>query len=188
MSIAELAGLLRAENLVASLTELLSLARLSNFDPRLQAVRHTHRDRALQAGHAATLNSKPANGAARCMAFLGARRTCSRCEGYPTTWGAAQFKDQHFNYDAEVVKRLDAAGAVLVANCSRSAGARRSCGSADRRNVLGMSRRVLPAHPPDRRRGSPDSCRLRSGRKRSAPSSRRARAMALPGCDRPTRA
>jgi aspartyl-tRNA(Asn)/glutamyl-tRNA(Gln) amidotransferase subunit A len=35
--------------------------------------------------------------------------------GYPTTWGAAPFRDRHFADDATVVKRLADAGAVLVA-------------------------------------------------------------------------
>lgn len=36
-------------------------------------------------------------------------------EGYPTTWGAAPLRDQRFDYDATVVRRLAEAGAVLVA-------------------------------------------------------------------------
>ena len=39
-------------------------------------------------------------------------------KGYPTTWGAGGFENQTFDYDAEVVKRLDAAGAVLIAKLS----------------------------------------------------------------------
>jgi len=35
--------------------------------------------------------------------------------GAPTTWGAAPYRDQVFDYDATVVKRLQAAGAVLCA-------------------------------------------------------------------------
>jgi Asp-tRNA(Asn)/Glu-tRNA(Gln) amidotransferase A subunit family amidase len=42
-------------------------------------------------------------------------------QGYPTTWGAAGFEDQKFDEDATVVKRLDAAGAVLVAKFSLGA-------------------------------------------------------------------
>jgi Asp-tRNA(Asn)/Glu-tRNA(Gln) amidotransferase A subunit family amidase len=38
--------------------------------------------------------------------------------GYKTTWGAAPFKDQSFDYDATIVKRLEDAGAVLVAKLS----------------------------------------------------------------------
>lgn len=37
---------------------------------------------------------------------------------YKTTWGAAPYKEQVFNYDATVVERLEAAGAVLVAKLS----------------------------------------------------------------------
>ena len=39
-------------------------------------------------------------------------------KGYKTTWGAAPFKDQSFDYDATIVKRLEDAGAVLVAKLS----------------------------------------------------------------------
>ena len=42
-------------------------------------------------------------------------------KGYPTTWGAAGFEDQRFVDDAEVVKRLDAAGAVLIAKLAMGA-------------------------------------------------------------------
>ncbi len=42
-------------------------------------------------------------------------------KGYPTTWGAAPYKDQHFDYDATVVKRLDAAGAILIAKTTMGA-------------------------------------------------------------------
>jgi len=40
---------------------------------------------------------------------------------YPTTWGAEPFKDQHFDYDAAVVEKLDQAGAVIVAKLSLGA-------------------------------------------------------------------
>ena len=42
-------------------------------------------------------------------------------KGYATTWGAGGFEHQTFDYDATVVKRLDAAGAVLVAKLSLGA-------------------------------------------------------------------
>lgn len=35
-------------------------------------------------------------------------------KGYPTTWGARPFANQRFNYDATVIKKLRAAGAVLI--------------------------------------------------------------------------
>ena len=42
-------------------------------------------------------------------------------KGYPTTWGAGGMEKQAFDYDAEVVKRLDRAGAVLVAKLTLGA-------------------------------------------------------------------
>jgi Asp-tRNA(Asn)/Glu-tRNA(Gln) amidotransferase A subunit family amidase len=41
--------------------------------------------------------------------------------GYPTTWGAAPFREQTIDEDATVVKRLDEAGAVLVAKLTLGA-------------------------------------------------------------------
>jgi Asp-tRNA(Asn)/Glu-tRNA(Gln) amidotransferase A subunit family amidase len=41
--------------------------------------------------------------------------------GYRTTWGAGGFEEQKFSEDATVVKRLDKAGAVLVAKLSLGA-------------------------------------------------------------------
>ncbi|HEV3036496.1 MAG TPA: amidase [Candidatus Angelobacter sp.] len=34
--------------------------------------------------------------------------------GYPTSWGARPCSDQHFDYDATVIRRLESAGAILV--------------------------------------------------------------------------
>ena len=34
--------------------------------------------------------------------------------GYPTTWGAKPYEHQRFDYDATVIARLDAAGAILI--------------------------------------------------------------------------
>jgi len=42
-------------------------------------------------------------------------------KGYPTTWGAGGFEHQMINEDATVVKRLDAAGAVLIAKLTLGA-------------------------------------------------------------------
>jgi Asp-tRNA(Asn)/Glu-tRNA(Gln) amidotransferase A subunit family amidase len=39
-------------------------------------------------------------------------------KGVPTSWGSADFKDQVFDYDAEIVVRLRNAGAVLLAKLS----------------------------------------------------------------------
>jgi aspartyl-tRNA(Asn)/glutamyl-tRNA(Gln) amidotransferase subunit A len=35
-------------------------------------------------------------------------------KGYPTTWGAVPYKNQHFDFDAAIIERLNNAGAVLL--------------------------------------------------------------------------
>lgn len=42
-------------------------------------------------------------------------------KGYPTTWGAEPYQNQVLDYDAAVVERLEAAGAVLCAKASLGA-------------------------------------------------------------------
>jgi aspartyl-tRNA(Asn)/glutamyl-tRNA(Gln) amidotransferase subunit A len=39
-------------------------------------------------------------------------------KGYPTTWGARPYADQHFQSDATVIRNLEAAGAVLIGKAS----------------------------------------------------------------------
>ena len=44
------------------------------------------------------------------MAFRGGAKDLLAVKGYPTTWGAGPYMTQSFDYDAEVVTRLDKAG------------------------------------------------------------------------------
>ena len=45
----------------------------------------------------------------------GAKDLLATSDGIPTTWGAAPFRNRTFDYDATVIRRLEAAGAVLAA-------------------------------------------------------------------------
>jgi aspartyl-tRNA(Asn)/glutamyl-tRNA(Gln) amidotransferase subunit A len=45
----------------------------------------------------------------------GAKDLLATAGGIPTTWGAAPLRQQTFDYDATVIRRLEAAGAVLAA-------------------------------------------------------------------------
>ncbi|HVG27305.1 MAG TPA: amidase [Acidobacteriaceae bacterium] len=97
------------------------LARLKRYDPTLKFVITFTEERALK--QAAQADQELAKG--RDLGPLhgipwGAKDLLA-VKGYPTTWGAAGFDEQHFDEDAEVVKRLDAAGAVLIAKLSMGA-------------------------------------------------------------------
>ena len=115
LSVRELGDALRARRF--SPVELAEsyLERLERHGPALGALVTTTRERALrEAGQAereiaAGRWRGPLHGVPYGVKDLLATR------GYNTTWGAAPFRDQRFDYDATVVERLSAAGAVLVA-------------------------------------------------------------------------
>src|SRR4028118_1132603 len=114
-SIGELAAQIRARKLSpVELTEGY-LARLEQFGARLGAVATVMRDSALREARQAEREIR----AGRYKGLLhgipyGAKDLLATREA-PTTWGASPYKDQRFDYDATVIRKLRDAGAVLVA-------------------------------------------------------------------------
>ncbi len=92
------------------------LARLETLGPQYNAVVTVTREHALQQARqaeqdiAAGRYRGPLHGIP-----YGAKDLLATSGGIPTTWGAAPFRHQRFDYDATVVRRLAEAGAVLVA-------------------------------------------------------------------------
>ena len=120
-SIPELGALLRSGAVTSvELTEL-SLARLRAFDPTLRAVVTLTEERALETARArdaelqAGVDRGPLHGVPYGAKDLLAAR------GYPTTWGAEPYREQTIDEDAVVVRRLEAAGAVLTAKLTLGA-------------------------------------------------------------------
>lgn len=97
------------------------LARLRRYDPLLKFVITYTEERALK--QAAQADRELASGHDRgpLHGIPWGAKDLLAVAGYPTTWGAAGFEKQQFDEDAEVVKRLDAAGAVLVAKMTLGA-------------------------------------------------------------------
>jgi len=115
LSVRELGEALRARRF--SPVELAEsyLARLERFGERLGAVVTITRDLALR--EAAQAEREIAAGKYRGPLHgipYGAKDLLA-ARGYPTTWGAAPYRDQRFDFDATVIERLREAGAVLVA-------------------------------------------------------------------------
>jgi len=97
------------------------LKRLKEHDPTLHCVITLTEERALQ--QADKMDAELAAGKYRGMLHgipYGAKDLLA-AKGYPTTWGAAPYKDQTIGLDASVVEQLDDAGAVLVAKLSMGA-------------------------------------------------------------------
>ena len=101
----------------AELTEFYT-ARLESLDPTLHFVINMCTDRAR--AQAAALDAELGKGQYRGPLHgipWGAKDLLS-VSGTPTTWGATPYRDQVIDEDAEVVRRLDDAGAILLAKTS----------------------------------------------------------------------
>jgi len=120
-SVRELAELVKTRRVSSVALTKMYLARLKKYDPRLHFVITFTEDRAL--AQAAAADAEIAAGTYRgpLHGIPWGAKDLLAVKGYPTTWGAAGFEKQSFDYDATVVKRLDDAGAVLVAKLSMGA-------------------------------------------------------------------
>ena len=120
-SVRELGALLRSGAVTSVGLAEFFLDRLERFDPELQAVVTLTRERALETARArdaelaAGIDLGPLHGIPYGAKDLLAAR------GYPTTWGAEPYRDQTIDADAAVVRKLEAAGAVLVAKLTLGA-------------------------------------------------------------------
>lgn len=121
LPVTELAALLRTRQATSvELTELY-LARLRKYDELLNCVVTYMDEEALRLAQradqeiAAGIYRGPLHGIP-----WGAKDLIAY-PGYPTTWGATPFKEQKFDFKATVARRLEDAGAVLVAKLSMGA-------------------------------------------------------------------
>jgi len=121
MTVRELGALLRTRKITSVALTKMYLARLKRYAPTLHFLITLTEDRAL--AQAAAMDHELVAGKDRgpLHGIPWGAKDLLAVKGYPTTWGAAGFENQHFDEDAEVVKRLDAAGAVLVAKLSMGA-------------------------------------------------------------------
>jgi aspartyl-tRNA(Asn)/glutamyl-tRNA(Gln) amidotransferase subunit A len=115
LSIAELGRLLREKK--ASATDLATyfLDRLERIGPRYNALVTVTRERALTEAAQADREIKAGKWRGPLHGIPYGVKDLLATKGYPTTWGAEPYRQQHLDTDATVVERLGAAGAVLVA-------------------------------------------------------------------------
>lgn len=114
-TVAELGHALRAKQITSVELTKLSLRRLEAFGSKLNNVVTIMNQAALE--EAAIADKELAAGQDRGPLHgipYGAKDLLA-AKGAPTTWGAKPFRHQVFGYDATVIERLRAAGAVLVA-------------------------------------------------------------------------
>ena len=114
--IRELGELVRSRKVSpVELTEL-SLKRLDGLGRELNAVVTLTADRAMRQAMVAEVEIASGNyrGPLHGIPY-GAKDLLATSEGIPTSWGAAPFRDQTFERDATVIRKLEEAGAVLCA-------------------------------------------------------------------------
>lgn len=114
-TIRELAERLRRRALSpVELTELY-LARLERIGPELGAVVTLMRDSALEEARRAEREIRAGRYLGPLHGIPYGAKDLLATAGVPTTWGAAPYRDQVFEHDATVVRRLRDAGAILIA-------------------------------------------------------------------------
>lgn len=120
-TVRELAELVKTKKVSSLGLTKMYLARLRQYDPKLHFLITATEERAL--AQAATADREIAAGRYKgpLHGIPWGAKDLLAVKGYKTTWGAAGFEEQSFDYDAEVVKRLDASGAVLIAKLTMGA-------------------------------------------------------------------
>lgn len=115
-SVEQLGSMLRAKTVSSVELTKVYLKRLHTIGKSLNAVVTIFDDLALaEAAKADALLSRVGDEAGPLTGIPYGVKDLLAATGGPTTWGAAPYKHQVFDYDATVVTRLRAAGAVLVA-------------------------------------------------------------------------
>lgn len=117
----DLAGLVKTRKVTSTDMTKMYLSRLKRFDPKLHCVITLTEERALKQAAAADTEIAAGKYRGPLHGIPWGAKDLLAVKGYPTTWGAGGFEQQQFNEDAEVVKRLDAAGAVLIAKLTMGA-------------------------------------------------------------------
>lgn len=120
-SVRELAELVRTKKVSSlALTEMY-LGRLKKYDPTLKFTVTLTEERALAQAKKADAEIAAGKYRGPLHGLPWGAKDLLATKGYRTTWGAGGFENQMIDEDATVVKRLDDAGAVLVAKLTLGA-------------------------------------------------------------------
>ncbi len=118
MTVMELARLLEAGRITSSELTRMYLARLKKYGPRLNCVVNLCEERALKQAEIADSEIKSGKYRGPLHGIPYGAKDLFAAIGTPTTYGIKPCENQIFDYDAEVIRRLEQAGAVLVAKLS----------------------------------------------------------------------
>jgi Asp-tRNA(Asn)/Glu-tRNA(Gln) amidotransferase A subunit family amidase len=114
-SISELAVLIKSRQITSEKLTQFYLARLKSIGPRLECVITLTEELALAQARRADREIAAGRYRGPLHGIPYGAKDLLAVKGIPTTWGAAPYTNQVFDFDATVVQRLERAGAVLVA-------------------------------------------------------------------------
>src|SRR5688572_11939122 len=121
LPVTALAPMVRKREVSSTELTRMYLARLKKHGPALNCVVTLTEDLALAQAAQADKDTKGGRYKGPLHGIPWGAKDLFATKGIPTTWGAAPFQNQVFDYDATVVERLRDAGAVLVAKLSLGA-------------------------------------------------------------------
>lgn len=110
-----LANLVRRRVITSERLTMVYLDRLERLNPQLLFATTVLRERALTKARAADAEIAGGRYKGPLHGIPWGAKDLLAVAGAPTTWGASPYREQRFDTDATVVKRLDDAGAVLIA-------------------------------------------------------------------------
>lgn len=113
-TVAELGKLLRRKKVSSLELTQLFLDRLESIGPRYNALAELTRDLALQQARRADRRIRSGDATSPLLGIPFGAKDLLATRGIPTRWGAPPYRNQIFDYDATVIRRLEQAGAVLV--------------------------------------------------------------------------
>jgi Asp-tRNA(Asn)/Glu-tRNA(Gln) amidotransferase A subunit family amidase len=117
-SIGELAWLLKHKQITSEKLTRLYLGRIRKYAPRLECIVTVTEGRALEQARRADAEIKSGKYRGPLHGIPYAAKDLLAVKVISTTWGAAPYTNQVFETDATVIKRLEEAGAVLIAKTS----------------------------------------------------------------------
>jgi len=114
-SIGELAALIKSRQITSEKLTRFYLDRLKKYGSKLECVVKLTEDLALEQARRADKEISGGKYRGPLHGIPYGAKDLLAAKGIPTTWGAAPYTNQVFDFDATVIKRLEEAGAVLVA-------------------------------------------------------------------------
>lgn len=120
-SVGQLAALIKARRITSEQLTRMYLERLKKYSPKLECVITLTETLALEQARRADAEITAGKYRGPLHGIPYGAKDLLAVKGYPTTWGAMPYKDQMIDRDATVIRRLEEAGAVLVAKLTMGA-------------------------------------------------------------------